>query len=492
MDAQQYSIFRNQDLSNSSEDQLAPVPYAHNGDTGIVFMSNKIIPRPQLEKVMRPDGSTADPMNIYFYDQTGKKGIKNQRLFEIGSNSEAKGDIGPVTFSGDYTKLCFVQPQRNAAGDTDTSGFGGLFFSYWVDGTWSEPEPFEHNDPGINYNMPCLSKDGQLLFFAAEGDLEGAQGGMDIYYSMEMNGSWSEPVNLGDRINTPEHEIFPYYFQSEGALNTDLRLYFSSKGHNARGETFDLFYATFYEGEWMEPVPVPSLNSARFDELGIFVNEQLTEGMFSRRAGDQFNIYDFRSTSTDQESFTNVEPMKEAHLCYRIYDRKIDTVDPVVFEYEWIIKVFNDTLGRLPGHEVKYCFPGPGNYLMSFKVTNKLTDTTYIAANITLEILEYEQPFITADKDTVVKGEPVNLSAAASNLPEGWDRVEYIWTFPDTPQQKKGEVVEHSFSVPGKRPVILGAKKVLSRSEEKLLRENKLKESDYKLAVYKDIIVLPE
>jgi hypothetical protein len=427
-------------------------------------------------------------MDIYFYDQTGKKGVKNPRLLDPDRKFYTIGDDGPASFSGDFSRICLVQPQRDAAGNLLGNGNGGLFFSEWIDDAWSEMEPFTHNDPDINYNTPCLSGDGQLLFFAAEGDLEGAQGGMDIYYSMEMNGSWSAPVNLGDRINTPEHEIFPYYFQSEGAVNSTLRLYFSSKGHNARGGSFDLFYSTFYEGEWLDPVPVPSLNTAGFDELGIFVNKLLTEGMFTRRNGDRFNIFDFRSTVAEYEPFNNAGPPKVAPLCYRIYESSMDTIDPVVFQYEWVI---NDTL-RLPGHEVKYCFPGPGSYTMVFNVTNKLTDTIiYNAAQVDLRIPEYKQPIITAP-DTVLAGEPVYFSAAASNLPEDWERFEYFWDFGDLTPQIKGEIVSHSFSRRGNFPVVLGVKKVLSRSEERMIENGELREEEYKLATIKEIIVLQE
>ena|GEM_PF-3520708 len=483
LDAQTYRVVKNDELSNVSEAQLAPVPYVHNGDTGIVYMSNITIPG-----TSRSRHQYGSPMDLYFYDQTEKKGMKNPRLLDPGKKFFTIGDDGPATFSGDYSRVCLVQPQKGADGEPLANGNGGLFFAEWVDGEWSEPVPFTHNDPGVNFSTPCLSKDGQILFFAAEGDLEGAFGGMDIYYTMETNGSWSAPVNLGNRINTPEHEIFPYYYPIEGTDNTNIRLYFSSKGHNARGGTYDLFYSVFYEGEWMEILPVPSLNTSDFDELGIFFTKNIGEGMLSRRIGDSFNIYDFRSSVADYEPFANAGPPKVAPLCYRIYESSMDTIDPVVFEYEWVI---NDTL-RLPGHEVKYCFPGPGFYSMTFNVTNKLTDTIiYNAAQVDLRIPEYKQPVITAP-DTVVAGEPVYFSAAESDLPEDWDRFEYFWDFGDLTPQGKGEVVSHAYIQRGEYRVVLGAKKVLSRSEERLIRNNELNEEDFKQAVIKDIVVLQE
>lgn len=500
MEAQTYGVSINKELSNASEDQLAPVPYVHNGDTGIVFMSNIIIPgtsRPRLN-IITPDTSGADqppsksPMDLYFYDQSDRKGVKKIRLLDPGGKFYTIGDDGPATFSGDFTTMCIVQPQRNDAGEPVSSGFGGLFLSEWIDGVWSDPEPFPHNDPAINFGTPCLSDDGQLLFFAAEGDLEGALGGMDLYYSMRMSGSWSAPVNLGDRINTPDHEIFPFYYQFGEAGNPNIRLYFSSKGHNARAGTFDLFYSVFNEGEWLKPMQVPSLNTRAYDELGIYLTDNVNEGMFSRREGADFNIYNIRPGVVSYESFPNPGPMKKASLCYRIYENSIDTIDPVVFDYEWVIE---DTL-RLPGHDVQYCFPGPGEYSLAFNVTNKLTDTTiYNAAHLELTIREYIQPVISAP-DTVVVGERIDFTAAESNLPEDWEQVEYFWEFGDGSFQKKGENVtyyyEHSYEEPREYTVTLGAKKVLNRREERLVDNNELPISEYKIAVVKDITVLPD
>lgn len=492
LEAQTYRLLRNDTLSNRTDDQLAPVPYVHNGDTGIVFMSNEIIPGLQRVKVKRPDGSDGSPMNIHFYDRTEKRGSDNPGEFELGKSFETNGDIGPVTFSGDYTKMCIVQPLLNAAGDADTSGFSGLYFSEWVEGAWSAPEPFPYNSPEINFNTPCYTPDGQILFFAAEGPLDGAVGGMDLYYSMYMNGTWSAPINLGSKINTPEHEIFPFYHQVSRAGNTNLRLYFSSKGHGARSGTFDLFSSTFYEGEWLDPLPVPSLNIGDYDEFGIYWNDNQEGGLFSRRdRRNRFDIWNFQTIASAYEDFGNPGPAKEAHLCYRIYNKNIDTIDTEVFEYEWVItkRESNDSL-FLPGHEVKYCFPGPGDYEMIFNITNKLTDTIrYNAANMKLHIPEYEQPIISAP-DTLYVGEPRTFSAAASNLPDNWERFVYYWDFGNGEPQLRGESVEMKFREKGEFTVILGAKKELTRSEERMLSNNQLDEKAYKLAVSKKVVVI--
>ncbi|PSL22508.1 TolB family protein [Dyadobacter jiangsuensis] len=49
-------------------------------------------------------------------------------------------------------------------------------------------------------------QDNMMVFVS---DRPGGKGGHDIYYARLVNGKWSEPVNAGDRINTPHNEYRP-------------------------------------------------------------------------------------------------------------------------------------------------------------------------------------------------------------------------------------------------------------------------------------------
>lgn len=66
--------------------------------------------------------------------------------------------------------------------------------------------------------------------------MPGGYGGLDIYKCTKLaDGRWSSPINLGDRVNTSEHESYPFM------LGNDL--YFASKGHVGFGG-YDLFKCT--------------------------------------------------------------------------------------------------------------------------------------------------------------------------------------------------------------------------------------------------------
>ena len=106
---------------------------------------------------------------------------------------------------------------------------------------------------------PCLSPDGNTLYFVS--DRPGGLGGKDIWASERLsNENWSEPVNMGSKVNTNDDEESPF-MMTDGAT-----LYFSSKGHNSLGG-FDIFTTTQNdEGLWSAPENLESpVNTASDD-----------------------------------------------------------------------------------------------------------------------------------------------------------------------------------------------------------------------------------
>ncbi len=104
------------------------------------------------------------------------------------------------------------------------------------DAAWGAPE---NMGPVINSirweGDPCLSTDGLQLFFAAE--WRGGIGEYDIYVSTRKTADspWSLPVNLGEHINTANHDRSP-------SLSADgLTLWFTRQTAESTG--FDLLFA---------------------------------------------------------------------------------------------------------------------------------------------------------------------------------------------------------------------------------------------------------
>ncbi|MCZ6792798.1 MAG: hypothetical protein O7J95_04200, partial [Planctomycetota bacterium] len=71
---------------------------------------------------------------------------------------------------------------------------------------WSAPRPLDGpEDGGVNTTSnelsPVLARDGERLYFAS--DRAGGHGGLDLWSARRVDGGWSEPRNLGRRVNSP-------------------------------------------------------------------------------------------------------------------------------------------------------------------------------------------------------------------------------------------------------------------------------------------------
>jgi len=78
---------------------------------------------------------------------------------------------------------------------------------------------------------------GNLLVFASK--RAGGFGGYDLYYSVQNNGEWGQPLNFGPTINTASDEMRPIAFQANYFKN-DLMIFSSNRPGGKGG--IDLYY----------------------------------------------------------------------------------------------------------------------------------------------------------------------------------------------------------------------------------------------------------
>ncbi len=96
----------------------------------------------------------------------------------------------------------------------------------------------------------CLSPDKQTLIFASNRD--GGIGAKDLYICKRLaSGDWTNPINLGNKINTIYDENYPY-ISPDGEY-----LYFCSVGHNSMGG-YDIFKSKWNKKDntFSEPVNI--------------------------------------------------------------------------------------------------------------------------------------------------------------------------------------------------------------------------------------------
>ena len=119
----------------------------------------------------------------------------------------------------------------------------GLSTSVKRNGKWTDPvrldiKYFYNKSEHISVS---ISQDGDIMLLALES--YGTQGAEDIYVSFRNGNEWSEPRNLGSTINTNLQEMTPY-------LAPDNRtLFFASNGHNGFGGR-DIFVSSRQDDSW--------------------------------------------------------------------------------------------------------------------------------------------------------------------------------------------------------------------------------------------------
>lgn len=150
-----------------------------------------------------------------------------------------------------------------------------LYSSKNIKGYWTDIVPLERvNRPDTWESMPSVTADGRELYFVS--NRPGGVGGYDIYKSFkDENGEWSEPINVGEHINTPGDEKSPF-------IHTDTRtLYFSSNGRPGVGG-YDIYYVKLNDNNEKPEVknigyPINTEN----DEIGFIVSIDGKYGYFS-------------------------------------------------------------------------------------------------------------------------------------------------------------------------------------------------------------------
>lgn len=216
----------------------------------------------------------------------------------IDHNSKIKGDInsvyheGPLTISKDGKTIYFSRNDyhkstlgKNEEGITNLK----IYKATLIDDEWTNIEELPFNSNTYSTAHPALNHDGTKLYFAS--NMPGGMGGTDIYYvDINSNGTFNEPINAGNVINTDKNERFPF-------INSEGSLFFSSDGHQGLG-LLDIFGTVSDKNNKVISVinlGVP-VNSSK-DDFSFFMSEDGLSGFFaSNRSGgvgsDDIYAYD--------------------------------------------------------------------------------------------------------------------------------------------------------------------------------------------------------
>jgi outer membrane protein OmpA-like peptidoglycan-associated protein len=159
-----------------------------------------------------------------------------------------------------------------------------IFKAEWVDGAWANVTKLPFNSNSFSCEHPSLSKDGKTLYFAS--DMPGTIGGFDIYkVAVNEDGTYGTPENLGPKINTKHREQFPYI------SDMDV-LYFASDGHLGYGG-LDIFRSSSVDGSFDTPVNLGSSVNSNLDDFAFTIREKDNKGFVSSNRSGFDRLYNF-------------------------------------------------------------------------------------------------------------------------------------------------------------------------------------------------------
>ncbi|MDQ6530170.1 OmpA family protein [Flavobacterium sp. LHD-85] len=159
------------------------------------------------------------------------------------------------------------------------------------DNKWTNITELPFNSNNYSTAHPALSPDEKTLYFAS--DMPGSIGESDLYkVSINANGGYGPPENLGNTINTEGKETYPY-------LTSENEIYFSSNGHPGLGG-LDVFVANIDKnGKISEIQNVGADVNSPKDDFAYIIDPETRRGFFSsNKDGGQGSddIYKFLET----------------------------------------------------------------------------------------------------------------------------------------------------------------------------------------------------
>lgn len=278
-------------------------------------------PTDELTPRIAPDGKT-----IFFTrdDHPEHFGTKNNQdiwFSELKNGKWTKPKIMPKPINnGGSNSLITITPDYNTVylsnlyDQNGNPNGSGMSISTRNSMGWEIPKQvlidnFTNSNQYVSYFM---SQDKKILFTAVE--TEDSRGGMDLYVSkLKDDGSYSEPINLGDNLNTFADDFNPFL----AADNTTL--YYISAGLPGYGRE-DVWVTKRLDDTW--------LNWSKPKNLGSAINSSGREFAFTLTAkGDEAYMV----------SYEKLEGSQGAGDLIKVQLSESAKPDPVVLVYGKVI-----------------------------------------------------------------------------------------------------------------------------------------------------------
>lgn len=231
-------------------------------DTGSIVKrnfkwTNKAISALYVVDLM-PDGSIGVP--VFFH----KKDLKTK----FNESTPVFAKDGRTMY---FTKNNSVNGKRGESENKIT--LLKLYKAIFINDEWGNVQELPFNSDEYSVAHPALSPDEKTLYFAS--DMPGSFGSSDLFkVTINNDGTYGKPENLGTEINTEGRETFPF-------LSNDNELYFASDGRPGLGG-LDVFVSKINnDGSFEEVQNLGEPINSKQDDFAFIINSKNRNGFFS-------------------------------------------------------------------------------------------------------------------------------------------------------------------------------------------------------------------
>lgn len=218
--------------------------------------------------------------------------IRHASAFDLNSAESVGTDVntslhdGPIVVddAGQYAYVTRSVLKNNNKRKLDEKDINQLKISVYKiegNGEWKLSGDLLFNETNSSTMHPSITEDGKTLFFSS--DRQGGQGGADLYMVNYNGTDWGQPKSLGQDINSPANEVFPF------SRHRDT-LFFASNGHGGMGG-LDIFVTVFDGQNWSHPQNMKGPINTHFDDFSLYRAGDGKSGFLSSNRSGKDQIY---------------------------------------------------------------------------------------------------------------------------------------------------------------------------------------------------------
>ena len=235
-------------------------------------------------------GGTEDNEDIWYSELDSAGNWQLAKNMGKGLNNAGPNFVSSVTPDGKSVLMVlgnqYLENGKMAAGVSISSN---------ASGEWSKPKALQI-DNDYNYSDKAnffLSQSRKALILSVM--REDTQGGRDLYVSfLKEDSTWTEPLNLSDKVNTAGEEASPFL------ASDDKTLYFSSDGYSGFGLS-DIYMTKRLDDTWT--------NWSEPENLGPTINSQYEDLFFNIPGNSDYAYYSQGVSEDDLDIFRVALPV---------------------------------------------------------------------------------------------------------------------------------------------------------------------------------------